>query len=165
MRQPWRTFSLAPLFFLSLVVPLRAVNGPHSVDALTSEHSEIAFLDEAYAVAFQSVSTGRQAVLTTHVLSNSETDPGLLEVTFELVYADGYVASGTGYLVVGSLPELGGSATHPFGHLFALTRLTVSSTNRGRGGPWPKVGDELIEESEVDSDGFLEGSLRIVRPD
>jgi hypothetical protein len=162
MRQ--RSF-LALLSLIAVAFPLRAVSGPHTVDALTADHNEVIFNDDGYSVAYQSVSTGRQGVLTTHIVSDSGTDPGLVEVTFELVYSDGFEASGSGYLVIGSLPDFAEPAQHPFGHLFSLSRLTVSNTNRPRGGAWPKPGDELVGEGEVDFAGFLEGATRVVRPD
>jgi hypothetical protein len=156
---------LVLLSLIAVVFPLRAVSGPHSVDALTTDNSEVIFNDDGYSVAYQSVSTGRQCVLTTHIVSSQDTDPNSIEVTFELVYSDGFQASGSGYLVVGSLPALTGPAQHPFDHLFTLLRLTVSDTNRPRGGPWPKSGDELVGEAEVSADGFLEGAVRVVPPD
>ena len=153
------------LMSILVVSPLRAVSGPHSVDDLASDGTEIVFLDDGFAVTYQSVSTGRQAVLTTHVVSRSETDPDFLEVTFELVYSDGFQASGSGFLVIGVLPEFAGPPEHPFGHLFSLLRLTVTGTNHPRGGPWPRTGDEFVGENEVSAEGFLEGSVRVVRPD
>ncbi|HEY3202506.1 MAG TPA: hypothetical protein VGL03_02490 [Thermoanaerobaculia bacterium] len=165
MSQRSRSLFVVILSLIAVVCPLRAVSGPHSVDALTADRSEVIFNDDGYWVAYESVSTGRQSVLTTHIVSDQGTDPNSLQVTFELVYSDGFQASGSGYLVIGSLPALAGPPQHPFGHLFTLLRLTVSDTNRPRGGPWPKPGDELVGEAEVNFDGFLEGAVRIVRPD
>jgi hypothetical protein len=160
-----RFLSIVAASLILAVCPSKAVSGPHSVDALTADHSEVIFNEDGYSVAYQSVSTGRQCVLTEHIVSGQGTDPDLVEITFELVFSDGFQASGSGFLVIGILPALDGPPQHPFGHLFALARLTVSSTNRPRGGAWPKVGDELVGEAEVDSDAFLEGALRVVRPD
>ena len=143
----------------------RAVSGPHTVDTLTADGSELSFTDDGYFSTYRSVSTGREAVLEFHQISGAGTNPDLVQVTFELRFSDGFQVSGSGTLVIGILPDFGEPADHRFGQLFVLSRLTVAKTNRPRGGPWPRTGDEIVIGGEVTPDARVEGAVRIVRPD
>jgi hypothetical protein len=150
---------------VALAPPLSGVTGPHSVDALTIDGGEVTFTEDGYDATYTSASTGRRAVLSIHEVSNSETDPASVEATFELTYSDGFQATGTGMLVIGILAPLPGPPDHPFGIVYVLGHLSVESTNRPGGGPWPKAGDELILAGELHPDATVEGAVRVVRPD
>ena len=150
---------------VSSAPPLSGFTGPHSVDALTIDGGEVTFTEDGYDATYTSASTGRRAVLSIHEVSNSETDPASVVATFELTYSDGFQATGTGMLIIGTLAPLPGPPDHPFGIVFVLGHFSVESTNRPRGGAWPKAGDELIIAGELAPDATFEGALRVVRPD
>ena len=150
---------------LCAAVPVAAFSGPHSVDALTIDGGVVTFTDDGYEATYRSVSTGREAVLRLHQISATGTDPDSVEVTLELDYSDGFRATGSGTLTIGTLPPLPGPANHPFGVVYVLGHLTVTGTNRPRAGAWPKVGDELVSAGELRADATVEGAIRIVRPD
>ena len=68
-------------------------------------------------------------------------------------------------LIIGILAPLPGTPDHPFGIVYVLGHLDVETANRPRGGPWPKVGDQLNLAGELHPDATFEGALRVVRLD
>jgi hypothetical protein len=162
-RFPALAFALAAI--VAAAAPLAGLTGPRSVDSLTIDGGEVTFTEEGYEATYTSVSTGRQAVFFIHEVTNSETDPASVQANFVLTYSDGFQVTGTGMLILGVLAELPGPPDHPFGIVYALGHLTVESTNHPRGGPWPKVGDQINLAGELHPDSTFEGALRIVRPD
>jgi len=144
---------------------------PNLIDVLT--------FDGPLEDPLQSQNTGQQVTLVFYGdLSPGAADPfyecddnpiglalGINATTFDLIYADGYVVSGSGSIVVISHIGLPGSMQHPWGDHSFIAHLTVTRTNQpGRESPWPRVNNELVGAGELTlANGFGEGTYRIVR--
>ena len=150
---------------LALTVAAPLVAAERTVDVLVADRSLVEFTDTGFFSEYQSVGNGRSATLVFQQLSTNGTDPDTAEVTFDLLYSDGYRASGTGTLMIGSLPDLPASAERAFADFFVLSHLTVTETNQPRAGKWPKVGDQLVGAGEFGFDSVFDGALRVVRGD
>ena len=157
--------NLAFGFVLSFatVAPLAAAE--RTVDVLVADDTQIEFTDTGFIAVYRSIATGRTVVTVVRILSATGTNPNVNEVTFDVLYSDGFRASGAGSTVVGSLPALTASAERPFGAFFVLGHHPITDTNEPRGGRWPQIGDELLVSGELYANGVFNGTARIIRRD
>ena len=158
-----RNLAFGLVLALTVVAPLAAEE--RTVDVLVADDTQVEFTSTGFIAVYRSMATGRTVVTVVRILSATGTDPNVNEVTFDVLYSDGFRASGAGSTVVGSIPELTASAERPFGAFFVLGHHPITDTNEPRGGRWPKVGDELLVSGELFANGAFNGTARIVRRD
>ena len=158
-----RGFALALVLALAAAAPIAAAE--RTVDVLVADDTQVEFTDTGFIAVYRSMATGRAVVTVVRILSATGTNPNVNEVTFDILYPDGFRASGAGSTVVGTIPALTASAERPFGAFFVLGHHPITDTNEPRGGRWAKPGDELLVSGELYGDGVFNGTARIVRRD
>jgi hypothetical protein len=158
-----RNFAFGLVLALVIAAPLAAAE--RTVDVLVADDTQVEFTDTGFIAAYRSIATGQTVVTVVRILSATGTDPNVNEVTFDVLYSDGFRASGTGSTVVGSIPELTASAERPFPPFFVLGHHPITDTNQPRSGRWPRPGDQVLIAGELLKEGVFSGTLRIIRSD